>query len=65
MSIKRSSKTGGGVVIPLRIPKPVHTRIRDISEKVHLSNADVMRMAIERGLGSIDKMFREHAEKAA
>lgn len=54
---KKRSKTAGAVVLPLRVPKDVADRVRKCSDQARLADADILRMAIERGLGSVEKMF--------
>jgi len=51
-------------VIPVRLPDDLQTRIRELSKKSRLSDQDVMRMALDRGLSAVEKMF-EPAEQAA
>jgi hypothetical protein len=64
MSRKRSNKPPR-VVVPISVPEDMKVRIRSLSDKVRLSDADVMRMAIDRGLGLVEKMFEPQTSKAA
>ncbi|MDE2101279.1 MAG: hypothetical protein KGL39_28795 [Patescibacteria group bacterium] len=64
MSRKRS-KLPGTVVMPLRVPTNTHKQIRALSDKTRLSDADIMRLAIERGIGAVEKMFETPAATAA
>jgi len=40
-------------------------RIRVASDKARLSDADIMRLAIDRGIGLVEKMFHREEEQAA
>ena len=53
---KRSNKKEG-MVVPLRVPAEMGKRIKAIAQKNHLSEADIMRLAIERGFVAVEKMF--------
>lgn len=61
---KKRSKTEGTVVQPLRVPLDMHKRIRVLADRQRLSDADVMRMAIDRGITLVEEMF-QHGEKQA
>jgi predicted DNA-binding protein len=52
-------------IVPLRVPKEMREKIRSLAEKSHLSDADIMRMAIERGLGALDQFFTTPEKQAA
>lgn len=60
---KKTSKTEV-VVVPLRVPSDMQKRIRTLSDKSRLSDADIMRMAIDRGIHAVERMF-ERADTAA
>jgi hypothetical protein len=66
MSRKRSKREGGleAVIMPLRVPGDVRQTVKALAEKARLSEADILRMAIDRGLSSVEKMF-EPAKQAA
>ena len=64
MSRKRS-KTPDAVVVPLRVPPDMQKQIRTISDRSRLSDADIMRLAIERGIGQVEKMFEVPVSNAA
>ncbi|HVX56941.1 MAG TPA: hypothetical protein VHA37_04365 [Candidatus Saccharimonadales bacterium] len=64
MSRKRS-KSAGSVVVPLRVPTDLQVRIRATSDKSRLSDADIMRLAIERGMEAVEKMFASPDKQAA
>ena len=51
MSERRSRKSKEpGVNVPIRMPAELEAKIDAAAEKVKLSKADTMRLAIERGL---------------
>lgn len=64
MSNKRS-KNPDSMPVALRIPKDMAKKVRIVSDKSRLSDADVMRLAIERGLGQVEKMFETQEAVAA
>lgn len=64
MSRKRS-KTKDAVVMPLRVPQDMQKQIRTLSDRARLSDADIMRMAIDRGLAAVEKIFAKSEEQAA
>ena len=47
--------------MPLRVPPDMQKQIRAISDKARLSDADVMRLAIDRGIAAVEKMFGQLA----
>ena len=65
MSRKNRSKTPDSVIVPLRVPPDMQKQIRTLSDKARLSDADIMRLAIERGMTAVEKMFERPAEQAA
>jgi predicted DNA-binding protein len=65
MSRKRSKTPADAVVIPLRVPGDMQKKIRDLSTKSRLSDADIMRLAIERGLARVEEMFQTSETVAA
>lgn len=52
-------------VIPIRVPNDMKQDIERVSQKARLSEADIMRLAIERGIGAVEKMFAKPQEQAA
>jgi predicted DNA-binding protein len=63
MSKKRSKS--GSMTVPLIVPEDMRAKVRSLSQKSRLSDADIMRMAIDRGLGSVEKMFETPDSVAA
>lgn len=51
--------------VPLRVPEDMQKRIRALANKSRLSDADVMRMAIDRGIGSVEDLFKPAETQAA
>jgi predicted DNA-binding protein len=51
--------------VPLRLPDDMQAQIRKLSERTSLSDQDIMRMALDRGLGMVEKLFEQVATKAA
>jgi predicted DNA-binding protein len=47
--------------IPLKVPADIHARIRKLACSSALSDADVMRQAIERGLPQVESFFGKKA----
>jgi hypothetical protein len=43
----------------------METAIRRLSQKARLSDADIMRMAIDRGIAAVERMFEEPEKQAA
>jgi predicted DNA-binding protein len=64
MSKKQNKTPADFVILPLRVPGDMQKRIRGLAEKSRLSDADITRLAIERGLGKVERMF-ETADTAA
>lgn len=60
---KKKSKTGA--VVGIRLPEDMQEKVRAISAKSRLAEADVMRMALDRGLSAVEKLFAAPTEKAA
>ena len=65
MKIKNRSKTAGSLVVPLRVRVEMRKDIRRISDKAQLCDSDIMRLAIERGLGQVEAMFERSDKQAA
>jgi predicted DNA-binding protein len=60
-----SKKSKSSHPIPVRIPEDMQEQIRRISKKSRLSEADIMRMAMDRGLSAVEKLFEPPAAQAA
>jgi hypothetical protein len=52
-------------VIPIRMPGDMETKIKHLSQKSRLSDQDIMRMALDRGLTALEKMFEQPPAAAA
>ena len=65
MSRKNSLKKTPCAVIPVRMPESMQKQIRSISHKAGLSDADIMRLSIDRGIGVVERMFTHPEPKAA
>ena len=57
MSSKNRIKKANSAVIPVRMPEDMQKQIRTLSDRARLSAADIMRLAIERGMAAVEKMF--------
>lgn len=55
MSSRRSIKSAE-VVVSLRIPKQLANKVRAAALKTHLKRADVLRMAVDRG---VDRLLEQ------
>jgi predicted DNA-binding protein len=62
---KKRSKEGAVTTVPLRVPEDMQSKIRGLATKSRLSDADIMRLAIERGIGQVEKMFEPAETQAA
>jgi predicted transcriptional regulator len=62
---KKRTKLEGFQIVPLRVPEDVRRRVRDVAEKSRLSDADIMRLAIDRGIAVVEKMFERPTKQAA
>lgn len=51
--------------IPIRLPGDIRAKVKALSKKSRLSDNDIMRMALERGLTAVEKMFDEPKAVAA
>lgn len=69
MSRKRGRPNKSGpdfaATVPLRIPGDMQEHVRKVSQKARLSDADIMRLAIERGLGAVEQMFETPTKQVA
>lgn len=65
--MSRKTKKDYGSPVPLRVPGDMQKRIQSVAEKSgnNLSEAAVMRMAIERGIAAVERMFDPPQKKAA
>jgi lambda repressor-like predicted transcriptional regulator len=52
-------------VVPLRVPPDMGLRIRKLARNNHLSDADIMRMALDRGFPAVERMFAPQEKQAA
>jgi predicted DNA-binding protein len=61
-----SRKHGKGALkpVPVNIPPGMDSEVTKLAAKSGLTKAAIMRLAIERGLGAVEKMFEPH-QKAA
>jgi len=57
MSKKRSKMAGMAMIVPLRVPADLRARVKVVKENSRLSEADIMRLSIDRGLGQVEEMF--------
>jgi predicted DNA-binding protein len=62
MSKKRSKNPA---VIPIRMPEDLQEKIKGISKKSRLSEADIIRMSLDRGLSAVENMFEQPTTVAA
>jgi len=66
MSRKRhNTPISGDQIVPLRIPEDMRIKVRALSPKLRTTDAATMRMAIDRGLAELEKMFAAPESKAA
>lgn len=65
MSNRKQHKISGDQILPLRVPEEMRLKVRELSTKAGLSDADIMRLAITRGLDRVEKMFEIAERKAA
>jgi hypothetical protein len=63
--MSRKQKVKPGAVIPLRVPVDMQDSVRRVAESEGLSEADIMRMAISRGLPVLEKLFSKSQKTAA
>ena len=62
---KHPPKPGMSHPIPLKVPLDMQAAIKRVAHASTLSEADIMRLAIERGLAVVEKMFEKPAAQAA
>ena len=60
-----SRKRHNSKPVPVMIPEDMRKQIRTLADKSRLSDAAIMRMAIDRGLGAVRRMFEEAEKQAA
>lgn len=65
MEMSKKAKIKGEQILPLRVPEDMRLKVRDLATRTRLSDADIMRMAIDRGLGRLEEMFSPPEKKAA
>lgn len=63
--MSKKNKPAGQQIVPLRVPEDMRLKIRKVSDQARLSDADIMRLAIERGLDAVERMFEAQPRKAA
>jgi len=63
--MSNKNKPAKNQIVPLRVPGELAGKIRTISKKAGLSDAAVMRLAMERGLDRVEAMFEPAAKAAA
>jgi predicted DNA-binding protein len=51
--------------IPLNIPPEMRAKLDALKKKSGLSQADIIRLSIERGLGAVERMFEATDKQAA
>jgi len=64
-TVRMKNKKTAKSMVPLLIPADMKANLERISQQSGLSEADVMRLAIKRGLGRVEKMFATEEKKAA
>jgi predicted DNA-binding protein len=52
-------------VVPLIVPDDMQQKLDALKAKSGLSKADLMRLAMERGIGAVEKMFEQPETAAA
>lgn len=58
-------KTPAALIIPLRVPADMNTRITRISDESGLSRADIMRQSIARGIDELEELLTKPSKVAA
>ena len=53
------------VIVPLRLTREMDNEIQRVATAASLSKADIMRLAMERGIEAVEKMFKIQPKKAA
>ena len=53
------------VPVPFKVPEDMKGDVAGLAERTNLSEADIMRLAIGKGLPLLEKMFGEPVKKAA
>lgn len=61
----KAPKAAKSSPIPLRLPDEMKSKVSTVAEKSGLSEADIMRLSIERGIAAVEKMFSQPDEQAA
>lgn len=62
--MSRKAKKFESQIVPLRVPVEMQKRIRFLAAKNHLSDADIMRLAIERGFDAVERMLEPQKQAA-
>ncbi|MDD5350914.1 MAG: hypothetical protein PHQ12_11950 [Chthoniobacteraceae bacterium] len=55
--MSKKKNKGRGATIPLIIPPDMHDQIKSLTDKSGLNQADIMRLSIERGIKTVERMF--------
>jgi len=58
---KQSAKT----VVPIRLPEDMGAKVKTLSRENHLSEQDILRMALDRGLPVLEKLLLQPDKAAA
>ena len=64
MSDKRKQATKKRTAVLLNMPPELKSDIRRVAQQVELSEADVMRLAMRRGLERVELMFAQESKAA-
>jgi predicted transcriptional regulator len=62
--MSKKAKTGT-TTMAVKMPDELRKSVQQLADRKHLPEGAVMRLAIERGLPLIEKMFAAPSEKAA
>lgn len=62
---RKSKQLQGDMVVPLKVPEDMRKRVRALAEGARLSDADIMRLSIERGIAAVEQMFETHNQQKA
>lgn len=62
--MSKKAKAGTGPV-PVNLPPDMRKQVAELKERTGLTAQAIMRLAIERGIGQVEKMFEPQTEKAA
>ena len=65
MAHNNKTKPKPSTMIPVNVPEDLHSRIITCAASSRLSQQDIMRMAIDRGLAQVEKLFQLQEAKPA